>query len=186
MQKTTFELDATDLKLLAHLQKDGKASLQELSAAVGLSPSPCWRRIRRMEEIGVIRGYVARLDPKALGLHALAYVFVTLIDHREESIAGFARLVAAEARIVECASVTGGSDYVSEGGGARSRGSGAVPDARRSVVRAGAGEPDTFCVAPDQIAQPLAASSRVEGFGRLWISVERECFQLDKPFRRSP
>lgn len=65
-----------------------------------------------MEEMGVIRGYVARLDPKLLGLNAMAYVFVSLIDHREETIQSFSRLVDAEVRIVECASVTGSSDYI--------------------------------------------------------------------------
>lgn len=106
------DLDDTDRKLLAILQKDGKASLSDLSQAVGLSTSPCWRRIRALEEAGVITGYVARLDPGRLGLRALAYLFVSLIDHREETIAAFGRLVEAEPRIVECASVTGASDYI--------------------------------------------------------------------------
>lgn len=112
MGKMTLELDAYDQKLLAHLQKDGKASIQELSDAAGLSTSPCWRRIKRMEQAGLIQGYVARLDPKQLGLHALAYVFVTLIDHQEVTIAAFSRLIEAERRIVECSSVTGGSDFI--------------------------------------------------------------------------
>lgn len=107
-----LDLDATDRKLLAHLQTDGKASLQDLSEAAGLSTSPCWRRIRRMEEAGLITGYTARLDPSKLGLRALAYVFVSLIDHREETIARFGQLVENEPRIVECSSVTGSSDYI--------------------------------------------------------------------------
>ncbi|WP_153215862.1 Lrp/AsnC family transcriptional regulator [Tritonibacter litoralis] len=105
-------MDDADHRLLAVLQNNGKASLQELAEAAGLSQSPCWRRIKRMEDAGLIRGYVARLDPKGLGLHALAYVFVTLIDHREETIAGFGRLVAREERIVECASITGSADFI--------------------------------------------------------------------------
>lgn len=108
----SLSLDLTDHKLLALLQEDGKASLQDLAEAAGLSPSPCWRRIKRMEEAGVIRGYVARLDPKLLSLHALAYVFVSLVDHHEETMAAFSRLVSQEPRIVECASVTGSSDYI--------------------------------------------------------------------------
>jgi len=107
-----FGLDAFDRKILSALQSHGKASVQDLADHVGLSASPCWRRIKRLEEAGVIRGYVARLDPKKLGLEALAYVFVSLIDHTEETIAAFDRLVSEEARIVECASVTGGSDYI--------------------------------------------------------------------------
>ncbi len=105
-------LDAFDRKILAQLQRDGKASVQSLAEAAGLSTSPCWRRIKRLEETGVIHGYVARLDPRKLGLDALSYVFVTLVDHAEETIAGFDQLVSREDRIVECASVTGGSDYI--------------------------------------------------------------------------
>ncbi|MCE0505265.1 MULTISPECIES: Lrp/AsnC family transcriptional regulator [unclassified Roseivivax] len=108
----TPALDSTDRKLLALLQTNGKASLQELAEAVGLSSSPCWRRVKRLEEEGVIKGYVARLDPKRIGLDALAYVFVSLIDHGQDTITRFARLVSAEDRIVECASVTGGSDFI--------------------------------------------------------------------------
>ncbi|WP_282078698.1 Lrp/AsnC family transcriptional regulator [Epibacterium ulvae] len=106
------ELDIADRALLAHLQNDGKASLQDLADVAGLSTSPCWRRIKRLEELGLIKGYVARLDPKLLGLHALAYVFATLLDHREETIAAFSRLVETEVRIVECASVTGAADFI--------------------------------------------------------------------------
>lgn len=62
--------------------------------------------------IGLIRGCVARLDPKQLGLHALAHVIVSLIDHREATIAAFGCLIEAERRIVECSSVNGGSDFI--------------------------------------------------------------------------
>ncbi|MFY0679512.1 MAG: Lrp/AsnC family transcriptional regulator [Thalassovita sp.] len=105
-------LDETDRKLLALLQQDGKASVQQLAETAGLSTSPCWRRIKRMEEAGLIKGYVARLDPKQLGLNALAYVFVSLIDHHEKTISRFSQLISAEMRIVECSSVTGDSDYI--------------------------------------------------------------------------
>lgn len=107
-----LKLDSVDRKLLAHLQRDGKASVQDLAEAAGLSPSPCWRRVKRLEEAGAIKGYVARLDPKKLGLDALAYVFVSLVDHQEKTISQFAGLVEREERIVECASVTGGSDFI--------------------------------------------------------------------------
>ena len=106
------QIDDTDRRILTVLQKDGKASLADVAAASGLSTSPCWRRIRRLEEDGVITGYVARLDPRAIGLHALAYVFVSLVDHREQTVTRFQRLIETEARIVECASITGGSDFI--------------------------------------------------------------------------
>ena len=108
----TIELDATDRRLLSLLQKDGKASVGDLAAELGMSTSPCWRRIRRLEEAGVITGYSARLDPKKLGLNALAYVFVTLIDHREATLTGFLRMVEAETRIVECSSIPGACDFL--------------------------------------------------------------------------
>ena len=72
------ELDAIDRRILAILQENGRLSNQELAERVNLSPSPCLRRIRRLEEIGVITGYVALLDPQKLGLDLLAYVSVRL------------------------------------------------------------------------------------------------------------
>ena len=73
-----IELDAIDRRILAVLQQNGRASNQEIAERVNLSPSPCLRRIRRLEESGIIRGYVALLDPQKLGLGLLAYVNVRL------------------------------------------------------------------------------------------------------------
>lgn len=73
-----MELDTIDRRILAVLQENGRLSNQEIAERVSLSPSPCLRRIRRLEEQGVIRGYVALLDPDALGLGLLAYVNVRL------------------------------------------------------------------------------------------------------------
>src|SRR5438067_10032686 len=73
-----IELDKTDRKILAILQEDGRLSNQDVAERVSLSPSPCLRRIRRLEEAGVIRGYVALLEPRLLGLGLLAYVNVRL------------------------------------------------------------------------------------------------------------
>jgi Lrp/AsnC family transcriptional regulator, leucine-responsive regulatory protein len=73
-----IELDAIDRRILAILQENGRLSNQEIAERVNLSPSPCLRRIRRLEESGVIRGYVALLDAKLLGLDLLAYVNVRL------------------------------------------------------------------------------------------------------------
>jgi Lrp/AsnC family transcriptional regulator, leucine-responsive regulatory protein len=72
------ELDAIDRRILAILQQDGRLSNQEIAERVNLSPSPCLRRIRRLEESGVIRGYVALLDAQQLGLNLLAFVNVRL------------------------------------------------------------------------------------------------------------
>src|SRR5258708_16538926 len=73
-----FEMDAIDRRILAILQENGRLSNQEIAERVNLSPSPCLRRIRRLEEIGVIRGYVALLDAQKLGLDLLASVNLRL------------------------------------------------------------------------------------------------------------
>src|SRR3954469_20071947 len=78
-----IELDKTDRKILGILQQDGRASNQDVADAVSLSPSPCLRRIKRLEEAGVIRQYVALLDPTQIGLGLLAYVNVRLEKHSE-------------------------------------------------------------------------------------------------------
>src|ERR1700759_2182457 len=80
------EIDAIDRRILAILQENGRLSNQEIAERVNLSPSPCLRRIRRLEESGGIRGYVALLDAKKLGLGLLAYVNVRL-EKRGGSIA---------------------------------------------------------------------------------------------------
>ena len=108
----THSLDDTDTRLLQILQREGRLPIQELAARAGLSTSPCWRRVRKLEEAGVIQGYAALIDPAALGLTARAYVHVSLIDHSEETIRGFDAFVAQEDQIVECASVTGADDYL--------------------------------------------------------------------------
>lgn len=105
-------IDDTDRRLLRILQKEGRIAVQELAARAGLSTSPCWRRLRRLEADGVIAGYCARLDARALGLGARAYVHVSLIDHSEDTIARFDAFVDGEEQIVECASATGSDDYI--------------------------------------------------------------------------
>ncbi|MCF8485619.1 MAG: Lrp/AsnC family transcriptional regulator [Rhodobacteraceae bacterium] len=105
-------LDRFDLLILAALQVDTRQSLAEIAAQVGLSPSPTWRRIKAMEDAGVIEGQVAIVNPRALGLLAVAYVCVWLNDHSEPSHARFTAFVQADPRIVDCATVTGEGDYM--------------------------------------------------------------------------
>lgn len=106
------DLSPQDLRLLDILQHDGKLPVQDLARRAGLSASPAWRRVRRLEEAGVIARYVALLDPKALGLDTMAYVHVSLTDHNADNIARFDRFVDAEPHIVECCSITGTDDYL--------------------------------------------------------------------------
>ncbi len=105
-------LDRFDLLILGALQADTRQSLAEIATQVGLSPSPTWRRIKAMEDAGVIEGQVAILNPKALGLMAVAYVQVTLIEHTGESLARFEAFVQAQDQIVECAALAGEADYM--------------------------------------------------------------------------
>lgn len=105
-------LDTYEKQILKHLQQDGRASTQDLSEAVGLSASPCWRRVKKLEEEGYITRYAAILDRKKLGLGALAYVHVSLIEHSEASIEKFYDFVETSERVIECASITGEFDFV--------------------------------------------------------------------------
>lgn len=105
------ELDDTDRRLLRLLQKDATLSTQALADKAGLSASPAWRRVRRLVEEGVIERQVALVSATQAGLHAMAYVQVSLLDHTEESISRFERFVQTEEQIIECATITGTSDY---------------------------------------------------------------------------
>ncbi|MFK7880143.1 Lrp/AsnC family transcriptional regulator [Roseobacter sp.] len=105
-------LDKFEKLILTTLQHNGRASTQELSDAVGLSPSPCWRRVKRLEDAGYITRYAAILDGKKLGLHAFAHVQVSLIDHSEASIDVFRRFVDQVDQVLECSSITGDFDYI--------------------------------------------------------------------------
>lgn len=105
------QLDKIDRQLLHLLQRDSTLSTQMLAEKTGLSTSPAWRRVRRLIESGVVERQVALINPSLAGLHAMAYVQVSLLDHTEETIACFDRFVQTEDQIVECATITGTSDY---------------------------------------------------------------------------
>lgn len=105
-------LDQFERLILKALQRNGRASTQELSEAVGLSPTPCWRRVKRLEEEGIIQRYAAIVDGKKLGLNAFAHVQISLVDHSEASIALFHSFVAQNDQVLECASITGDFDFI--------------------------------------------------------------------------
>jgi len=104
-------MDSTDRKILDALQKDGQLSSQALAARIGLSPSPCWRRVRKLESDGVIRKTVALLDPEKLGLQVMAIANVSLEDHHPDSVAEFDRVVRDRPEILECYATSGQHDY---------------------------------------------------------------------------
>ena len=86
-------LDRVDRRILDTLQADARISNQELAKKVGLSPAPCWRRLRRLEEEGFISGYATLLNGSAIGLPILAYALVTLDNHHADTVTQFDRLI---------------------------------------------------------------------------------------------
>lgn len=105
-------LDRTDLRILEQLQKDGRLSNQELAERVSLSPSPCLRRLKRLEESGVIRSYVALLDPDRIGLGLLAYVSVKLEKRDRMPMDEFRARVQSWPEVLACYAMTGEMDYL--------------------------------------------------------------------------
>jgi len=106
------KLDRIDRKILAELQRDGRLANQELAARVALSPSPCLRRVRALEKEGVIREYVALVDPLKVGLGMLAYVSVKLEKKGRMPVEQFVRAVQSWPEVVACYSMTGDMDYL--------------------------------------------------------------------------
>ena len=104
-------LDTIDCRILERLQLDARTTNQDLSGEVGLSPSPCLRRVRLLEESGVITGYVAIVSPEAVGLPVSAFVRVRLSAQDDRNLAEFEQAVATFPEIMECYLMTGDSDY---------------------------------------------------------------------------
>ena len=104
-------IDAIDRKILDHLQADGRMNLSDLAEKVGLSPSPCLRRVRILERDGVIARYVAVLDQRAVGLPVSVFVSVKLERQREQSLDRFAKAVERWPEVLECYLMTGSRDY---------------------------------------------------------------------------
>lgn len=105
-------LDAIDAKILDLIQKDAALSVAEIADRVGLSSSPCWRRIKRMEEAGIIQGRVTLLDRDRLGLGFEVVASVKLALPSKENLEKFERLVQKWPEVLECMTVTGAVDYV--------------------------------------------------------------------------
>jgi Lrp/AsnC family transcriptional regulator, leucine-responsive regulatory protein len=105
-------MDKLDRKILRHLQTNARASLQDIGADVGLSASPVWERIRKLQEANVIEGYTVRLNARALGLNETVLVQVSLDSHSDQSIAAFEKSLAAIPEVVEAHLVSGDYDYL--------------------------------------------------------------------------
>ena len=105
-------MDRMDYSILRELQLDGRLSNQELAERVRLTPSPCLRRVRMLEERGVIRGYTAIVDPKALGYPITVFVRITLAKHDTATVAEFEHRVRDIDEIMDCFLMTGQRDYL--------------------------------------------------------------------------
>lgn len=104
-------LNEIDVKILARLQTEGRITNQQLSEDVGLSPSPCLRRVRLLEDNGVISGYVALVKPEAVGLGVTAFVRIRLDQQDDSHLALFETAVAEFPEVMECYLMTGEADY---------------------------------------------------------------------------
>ncbi|MFV0303590.1 MAG: Lrp/AsnC family transcriptional regulator [Paracoccus sp. (in: a-proteobacteria)] len=106
------DLDAIDRRILGLLQRDGRISNADLAARVNLSASACHRRVRRLEEEGFIRGYVALLDRRKIGRQTMVFVEITLSGQADEVLEAFERAVRKIPDVLECHLMSGAADYV--------------------------------------------------------------------------
>lgn len=104
-------LTESDRRILRLLQTDSRTSNQELAQRTGMSPSACWRRVRALEEQGLIRRYVALVDPEGAGLSFSAIVHVSLTRHEASHVATFISRIAERPEVLECFATTGEADY---------------------------------------------------------------------------
>jgi Lrp/AsnC family leucine-responsive transcriptional regulator len=106
------KLDEIDLKIVRALQMDGRMPVQELAEKVGLSASPCARRVRLLEKAGIIKGYAAIIDASKVGLPISVFASIKLERQREEELDRFARAVSRWPEVVDCFLMTGQRDYL--------------------------------------------------------------------------
>ncbi len=106
------DLDAIDRRILIELQSDGRMTNVELASRAGISAPPCLRRVRRLEEAGIIRGYHAETDPQKLGFAVTFFVIVGLESQKETVLGAFQEMVAAWPAVRECHMIRGGGDFL--------------------------------------------------------------------------
>ncbi|MER9057275.1 Lrp/AsnC family transcriptional regulator [Mesorhizobium sp. M0910] len=109
---TAAKLDAIDLKIVDAIQRDGRITKLALADKVGLSPTPCWMRLRKLEKAGIISGYHARIAMRLIAPIATVLMEVSLTSHRQADFDRFERTIRDLSEIVACWSVGGGVDYV--------------------------------------------------------------------------
>jgi len=107
-----FHFDIIDVRILNVLQEDAQTSNAELAQHIGISPSPCWRRVKRLEKEGVIKRRVTLLDPAIVGLPVSVFVRVSLERQIESALETFENAVLSRSEVMECYLMTGDSDYL--------------------------------------------------------------------------
>jgi DNA-binding Lrp family transcriptional regulator len=105
-------LDAASLRILERLQQDSEISIADLAEQVGLSTSPCWRRVNDLKEAGIIRGCVAVVDPMSLGLAVNVFVHVSLEKQTQAALQAFDEAVRSRPEVMECYLMSGEADYM--------------------------------------------------------------------------
>ncbi len=108
----SLQLDRIDYRILHHLQNDGRLTNLELAERVGLSPSPCLRRVRALEDAGILKRYVGIVDAKAVGLPISAFISVSLRSQEVGALDAFQNAVKSFPEVMECYLMTGNSDYL--------------------------------------------------------------------------
>jgi DNA-binding Lrp family transcriptional regulator len=106
------KLNDIDRKILNTLQQDASLTNTELADKVGLSTAPCWRRVKRLEELGIIQNRVAILNPEKLGLHIITFANVKLSHHKDNALEEFEKQIEVYPEVVECYTISGSMDYM--------------------------------------------------------------------------
>ncbi|MEP3234045.1 MAG: Lrp/AsnC family transcriptional regulator [Hyphomicrobiales bacterium] len=107
-----FEIDATNAHILDLLQQDGRMTNAKLAEQLQMTETPCWRRLKRLEEMGVIEGYQANVNRRKLGLGVMAFVQISCSEHDQASMAEFQRIIEATPQILSCHNTTGEDDFL--------------------------------------------------------------------------
>ncbi len=112
MNDNVYSLDKIDRKILSALHKDGRLTIAQLADLVGLSSSPCWTRVKRLENLNIIEGYTATINAKAIGINELFFIEITLERHDDEILEQFSDALSQMPEVVEAHLVTGDYDYL--------------------------------------------------------------------------
>lgn len=106
------QLDKFDQRILVELQKDGRLKNQQLAEIIGLSPAACWRRVKALEEAGIIKSFTALVNPEKIGQPLCVLVMITLLRHSIDNTLEFEEKVMRYPEVLQCYSTTGNSDFV--------------------------------------------------------------------------